>query len=200
LNFTAAYRIIALPDFTRALGANMRVTARLLACAAMAWACGAGATSADTLSNFRIGAWLAGAYSVNGTAAFDHCAGSASYKNGVYMIFAVSRTFQWSMGFENPAWALTPGQSYPIAFTVDGKSPSQATAIALTNNQVEVPLADSVPLFETFMHGEVLRVDAATQNFTFDLTNTVELLPALLQCVQNNVGVQSSSANPFASK
>jgi hypothetical protein len=177
----------------------MRSIATLLAGAGIACACVlGGASSADTLSTFSIGNWMAGAYSVNGTTTFDHCAGSAAYKNGVNVVFAVSRTFQWSMGFADPAWALMQGQSYPIAFTVDGQSPSQATAVAVANNQVEVPLADSVPLFATFMHGEVLRVDAASQNFTFDLTNTSELLPALLRCVQSYVGLQGSSTNPFA--
>jgi hypothetical protein len=176
----------------------MRSIAASLARTGAACACLVGAAAADTISTFSVGNWSAGAYSTNGTTTFDHCAGSAPYKNGVNVVFAVSRTFQWSMGFADPAWALTPGQSYPIAFTVDGRSPSQATAIALTADQVEVPLADSVPLFETFMHGEVLRVDAASQNFTFDLTNTAELLPALLRCVQTSVGLQGSSANPFA--
>jgi hypothetical protein len=179
------------------MGATMRLASILSACAGGALMIGT--ASADTLSTFKIGNWSAGAYSTNGTSVFDHCAGAAMYKNGTNMAFAVSRTFQWSMGFENPNWSLTVGQSYPIGFTVDGGSASQAMAIAISKNEVEVPLADSVPLFEKFMHGEVLKVNAATQTFTFDLTNTVELLPALLRCVQGYVGVQGSSANPFAS-
>jgi hypothetical protein len=159
---------------------------------------GASVACADTLSSFSIGNWAAGAYSTNGTTTFDHCAALATYKNGINMLFAVSRGFQWSMGFENPSWALTPGQSYPIAFTVDGHAPLLATAVALSKVEVEVRLADSAPLFESFMHGEVLRVEAATQNFTFDLTNTVELLPALVRCAQSYVGAKGASANPFA--
>jgi hypothetical protein len=174
----------------------MRLISALSACAACALMLGT--ASADTMSTFKIGNWSAGAYSVNGTNTFDHCAGAAMYKNGTNMAFSVSRTFQWSMGFENPTWSLTVGQSYPIAFTVDGRSASQASAIAISKDEVEVPLADSVPLFEVFMHGEVLKVDAAAQNFTFDLTNTVELLPALLRCAQSYVGVQGPSSNPFA--
>jgi hypothetical protein len=53
-----------------------------------------------------------------------------------------------------------------------------------------------LPLFERFMHGEVLRVEGAAQNFTFDLTDTVELLPALLRCAKNHTSDQVDS-NPF---
>lgn len=157
-------------------------------------------SSITPLSTFTVGNWNAGAYSASGSTTFDNCNAYASYVSGITMGFAVSRTFQWSMAFEDQAWSLTPQQSYPIAFTVDGGAVSSAIAIAVTANTVTVPLADSVPLFEKFMHGEVLRVDAASQVFTFKLTNTVELLPALLKCVQINVGVQGSSANPFAAQ
>ena len=167
--------------------------------AVVAFACvlgGVGRVSADTMSTFRVGNWKAGAYSVNGTSTFDHCAALANYKNGINMLFAVSRSLQWSMGFQNPNWSLKAGQSYPIAFTIDGDSPSLGTALSLSNTEVEVPLAANMPLFERFMHGEVLRVEAAAQNFTFDLTNTVELLPALLRCAQNYANEQVDS-NPF---
>jgi hypothetical protein len=172
----------------------MRSIAALAACACVLG--GVGFAFADTMSTFSVGSWEAGASSVNGTSKFDHCAAFARYRNGTNMLFAVSRTLQWSMGFENPNWSLKPGQSYPIAFTIDRDSPSLGTAVALNKTEVEVQLASNLPRFERFMHGEVLRVEAAAQNFTFDLTDTVELLPALLRCVQSHTNEQVDS-NPF---
>jgi len=160
--------------------------------------------SAATLSTFKIGNWDGGAYSApgtntaDGTNAFDHCAATASYTSGVYVTFSISKTVQWSMGFENPAWSLTQGQSYPITFTVDSSPPSSANAVAISKTQVEVPLADSAALFEQFMQGLELKVGAASQNFVFNLTNTSQLLPALLRCVQNYAGTPSTPNNPFA--
>lgn len=158
---------------------------------------GVDCASADTLTTFGIGNWSAGAYSANGSTAFDHCAGQASYKNGIVVVFEVGSKFQWSIGFQNPTWQLTAGQSYPVAFTIDNDAPSLGTAVAITTNQVQVQLAANTPLFERFMRGELLRVDAASQNFAFDLTNTAELLPALLQCAERYTG-SSGPANPFA--
>ena len=177
----------------------MRSIAVIIACA---WVLGGVATASaqvTTLSTFSIGNWQAGAYSGNGTVAFDHCAGQATYNSGIIMVFEVGSKFQWSVGLANPRWNLTVGQSYPVAFTVDNRDPSVGTAVAITTNQVQVQLAANDPLFQLFRYGETLRVEAAQQNFTFALTNTVELLPALLNCAQRYLGSQGpANANPFA--
>ena len=47
------------------------------------------------------------------------------------------------------------------------------------------------------MHGNQLTVNAASQNFLFDLTKTIELLPDLLRCVEGYVGQAPPSNNPF---
>jgi hypothetical protein len=150
-----------------------------------------------TLSTFMVGNWSAGAYSVAGSMAFDHCAASAEYKSGITLIFAVSRTFQWSMGLYNSSWQLSQGSTYQITYAVDGSGPTIAKAVALGPSQVEIPLAPNVTLFQRFMHGNQLSVNAASQNFLFDLTRTIELLPDLLRCVENYVGQAPPSNNPF---
>jgi hypothetical protein len=162
---------------------------------------GVGGASAQvtTLSTFQIGNWQGGAYSGNNTNGFDHCAGAASYQNGSIMIFEVGSKFQWSMGFSNPSWTLTVGQSYPVSFSVDGNAPSMATAMAITANQVQVQLAANNPLFQLFRYGETLRVQTASQTMSFALTNTIELLPALLNCAERYTGTTATPvSNPFA--
>ena len=150
-----------------------------------------------TLATFSVGNWNAGAYSVPGSMAFDHCAAAAEYKSGITLIFAVSRTFQWSMGLYNSSWQLSQGSTYQITYAVDGSGPTIAKAVALGPSQVEIPLAPNVTLFQRFMHGNQLSVNAASQNFLFDLTRTIELLPDLLRCVENYVGQAPPSNNPF---
>jgi hypothetical protein len=152
-----------------------------------------------TLATFTVGNWAAAAYTAAGSTAFDHCAGATPYRNGITLAFAVTRTFQWSMGFFDPAWQLVAGTTYPVAFAIDSSPPDTATATAINVSSVEVPLTPNVALFKRFMEGERLKVVAASENFIFDLTQTSELLPDLLRCVESYVGAAPPSSNPFVS-
>lgn len=128
----------------------------------------------------------------------DHCAAAATYNSGITVAFAVTAKFQWSLGLFDPQWNLTVGSKYPVAFTIDGSSPDFATANAVDASEVDIPLAPSVALFKQFMGGETLKVEAAKQVFTFTLTNTSQLLPDLLKCVETYAGAAPPNANPFA--
>jgi hypothetical protein len=75
---------------------------RLLATLA-ALTLGQSVASADTIRNFNIGNWLAGAYSFHGSRNFSHCAASASYRSGISMFFSINREFQWKLAFANNA-------------------------------------------------------------------------------------------------
>src|SRR5262249_27779588 len=70
-------------------------------------------------------------------------------------------------------------------------------ATAIGPNSVETVLADSAALFAQFRRGRQLRVAAASQVFSFNLDGTSALLPALLNCVQQEL---AGGANPFASR
>jgi len=152
---------------------------------------------ADTIRNFQVGSWFAGAYTTKGTSAFSHCAASARYRSGVLVLFSVSRSYSWSLGFANPAWNLTKGSRYNIVFVIDDGQPMTGVATAIGPNSVETVLADSAALFAQFRRGRQLRVAAASQVFSFNLDGTSALLPALLNCVQQEL---AGGANPFASR
>ena len=150
------------------------------------------------LSTFTVGNWSAAAFSAPGSMDFDNCAAEVPYDNGVTLGFRVTRAFEWSMAFFNPAWKLTPGASYSLTFTIDYSPPDTATAIAIGVAGVRVPLAPDVALFKRFMGGERLNVTAASENFGFNLTDTSKLLPDLLSCVESYSGAAPSNSNPFA--
>lgn len=156
--------------------------------------------NAETIRNFRVAGWLAGAYTATGTRDFSHCAATARYGSGVSVSFSINKNFNWSMGFSNPAWQLNRGHSFDIAFTVDDMSPLTAKAVAITHNMVEVYLADSRELFSRFQRGYVLRVAGANQVFNFNLTGTSQLLPALLSCAENRGMTPRVASNPFEKK
>jgi hypothetical protein len=155
-------------------------------------------TTVTQLSSFAVGNWSGGAYSVAGSTAFDHCAESASYQNGVTLGFVVSNTFQWSMRLYDPAWNVTVGTSYPVSFAIDSSPPNVITATAINTNDVEIQLAPTAALFQRFMEGEQLKVVTASQTFIFNLTSTSVMLPDLLRCAESYAGTAPSTSNPFA--
>lgn len=160
----------------------------------------AAAASAEEIRRFKVGAWSAGAYTAKGSDEFNHCAATASYRSGISVSFSVGKDFNWSMAFGNPAWRLTRGSAYDIAFTVDDMPPMTAKAFAINSNMVEVPLANSAELFARFRRGYLLRVAGGNQIFSFDLTGTSQLLPTLLLCAQNRGRAPQVAANPFENK
>jgi hypothetical protein len=101
------------------------------------------------------------------------------------------------MGFSHPAWRLQRGSVFDIAFTVDDMSPITTRATAVGANMVEVQLDESSELFARFRRGHTLRVAAASQVFSFDLTGSSQLLPALLTCAQNRGVIVQTASNPF---
>ena len=70
-----------------------------------------------------------------------------------------------------------------LAYVVDGGEPRATTAKAVSNHQALMGFGDDGVRFKEFSRGYQLRVAAADQVFTFDLTDTAKLLPALLNCV-----------------
>jgi hypothetical protein len=143
-------------------------------------------SAAAPLRNFKVGGWLAGAYSNDSTGEFSHCAASAAYGSGISVFFAISKDFTWRMSFSKPEWKLSTGAAYDIAFTVDNMPPVVSRAVAVGSNQVVVALNDSSDLFQRFRRGFVLSVAAADQVFRFNLTGTSQLLPVLLRCAMQN--------------
>lgn len=158
---------------------------------------GQSVASADTIRNFKVGNWFAGAYSFNGTRNFSHCAASASYRSGISMFFSINREFRWQLAFANNAWRLTPGTSFPITFAIDGGQTLNAVAHAQRSDMVTVPLADSTELFRQFRRGRLLMVGAASQVFEFKLDGTSQLLASLLECVRTKGAPPQVVANPF---
>jgi len=155
------------------------------------------AAPAATMRNFKVGDWTAGAYSNDSTREFSHCAAVGMYGSGISVVFSINRDFHWSMGFAHPGWKLGEGEVFDIAFTVDDMQPIMAKAHAVKNLLVEVYLDESSELFARFRRGRVLRVAGANQVFTFNLTGTSQLLPALLACAANRGSATQTASNPF---
>ena len=161
---------------------------RIIAVAALMCAVALQPVQAAPLKHFKVGSWDGGAYSDDSLRnKFSHCAGSASYKSGIIVTLLVNKEYQWGVAFSNPAWNLTPGAKIDLAYVVDGGEPRATTAKVVSNQQALIAFGGDGARFKEFSHGYQLRVAAANKVFTFDLTDTAKLLPALLNCVTQQV-------------
>ncbi|MBC8048840.1 MAG: hypothetical protein H7X92_01670 [Chitinophagales bacterium] len=155
---------------------------------------------AATLDTYNVRGWTIGVYSNDKDGAFNHCAASANYQNGITLIFSVNRNFAWSMALANQNWALRTGDKYTFDISVDSAWGKNWFGVAVTETVMEVPLADSTALFRTFKRGNLLTVKAAGKTFGFNLQNSSVALNETLACANRSIrGQQSAGANPFAS-
>lgn len=169
--------------------------ARLFALAGLIGLIALPPAQAAQLKHFKVGSWDSGAYSDDGLQnKFSHCAGSASYKSGVIVTLIINRQYKWGVALANPAWKLTPGANVDLAYVVDGGEARATTAKAASANQVLIGFGDDGARFKEFSRGYQLRVAAANQVFAFDLTDTAKLLPALLDCVTQQINPTAATA------
>lgn len=140
-----------------------------------------------TLQKFQVGGWTAGAYSEDGSRKFSFCAGTTMYNSGIFVTLVINKSYQWAVGFTNPAWNLQTGSKIDLAYVVDGGQPRPATGRVLAPNRVLIDFGGDAKGFNDFSRGYVLKVAAAQKVFTFNLTDTSKLLPALLNCVNTRM-------------
>jgi hypothetical protein len=151
---------------------------------------------AETLRNFKVANWSAGAYSFKGTRRFSHCAASAPYLSGVALFFSVNREYQWSVAFSAPHFNVVPGQSIKLGLSVDGNTPTMVVANAVSDKLISVDLAPTAEIFNLFRRGNILHLIAKDISYKFSLKDTSRMLPALLQCVHSSLNpapIQSTS-------
>jgi hypothetical protein len=135
---------------------------------------------ADT-RRFRIGPWYGDAVVIDKR--FSHCGALAPYNSGVSMMFIVTRNYQWAIGFTSDKLSLETDKTYKLALSPDDDEPTIVTGRATDGDTIRIDLAPTAELFNKFRRGRSLRVSDRTTSYTFDLTDTSKVLPALLQCV-----------------
>jgi hypothetical protein len=154
------------------------------------------AQAAGPIQAVKVGNWNGGSYTNDKTGVFSHCAAGATYQSGIYFMVSVNRLFQWSLGFASPAWQLAPGQSIPVDLTFDGHSQYHVFATAISPQLVEVGMPDNSALIRTFRAAKEMQPFAQGRVFPFVLTNTSEVLPALVACVRQSLGMPTAAAKP----
>jgi hypothetical protein len=159
---------------------------RIAAAAALVLLLGAGPVAAR--DDFRSGVWAGRAHPTSG-GPFTHCTINAEYENGISLSFFITRDYRYGIYLFSAAWSLTEGDSYDVAYAVDGGRRTAAKAKAITNNGVKIDLSNTRGVFDQLKSGAVLLIEAAGGRFRFDLGGTNAALERLLVCVNRNLQV-----------
>jgi hypothetical protein len=149
---------------------------------------GSGANADLVRSQFTVAGWPI--YAMNASAnssQFDHCRAQMTQYDGIQMVFAVTRLYDWKLAFSYRDWALTKGTEYDVTFVIDGGQPIVARAIAGHPAMVTMPLAAEGTLFNAFRRGKTLQLAVAGRVYTYPLNGTATMLPALVQCVADQL-------------
>ena len=169
-------------------------TSWVIGAALQAFLLSASVHAAGPINQVNIGNWHGGSYTNNSTGNFSHCAVSAGYRSNIIFSVAVGVGYSWRFGFINNAWHLTVGQSIPVDLTFDGRGPYHVYARVIQPNFVIIEMPPASELVRLFRNATQMTAFTSGQLFSFVLTDTSVMLPALVQCVRNNSG--SAAATP----
>jgi hypothetical protein len=158
----------------------------------------ASSAEADT-RKFKIGPWNGEAFVVDKR--FSHCAALAPYNSGVAMLFVVTRRYQWAVGFMSDKFHFEKGTTYRLGLSLDGDEPTIVMGQAISSQTVRIDLAPTTELFNKFRRGGELTLIGKDTSYTFNLTDTSKVLPALVQCVNESLNptpMQTAQLAPSA--
>ncbi|UZF92092.1 hypothetical protein [Bosea sp. NBC_00550] len=152
------------------------------------------AGAAGPFGKIVVGNWSGGTFTNDQTGAFSHCAVSAHYKSGVTMLTSVTSQFSWLLGFSKPEWKLRTGETLSLRLVFDRSSTIDVTANIKSPTLVTIAMPAQSALINAFRQGRYLELVANDARFTFALTSTGEMLPALVECVKQSANVRGPTA------
>lgn len=152
--------------------------------------------AAGPYAKFSVGNWAGGAFTNNQTGDFSHCAVSASYKSGVTMHASLNSSYGWNLGFSNRAWGLKPGDTVPMELAFDRNDIVRINAKAVQPQLVVVTMPANSNIVRAFRGAEFLEANMLGARYTFRLTATADIMPALLDCVKANANLKVAPGTP----
>jgi S1-C subfamily serine protease len=156
------------------------------------------ASARGPYGKIHVGSWSGGAYVHNDTGEFTNCIASASYKSGIILTVAVSKSYNWMLGFSNPAWTLKQDATFPIVLTFDGRPPFNVVGKVLSAGLVGVPMPDNSALIAQFRQAHAMSAFAEGQLFQFEMKGTSLLLLSLVNCVKSVNETGLANAGDFS--
>ena len=157
---------------------------------------GGRAARADLLDKHFEGVWLIEAFTFDDNTAFSHCTMSASYDDGVSLIFYLDNEFYWGIRLVGKSWRLKSGDEYDVQVTVDDAKPTRLVAEVSDTRWVHIAVEGNDRLFDQMRTGRMLYIDTSAELMSFNLQGTSRGLLALFDCVDRRVRT-ATHTNPF---
>jgi S1-C subfamily serine protease len=157
-----------------------------------------GAQARGPYGSISVGSWHGGAYTNEKDGSFTHCAAGTSYKSGVYFVVSVGEDLSWRLGFAHENWKLTPGTSFPLALTFDGQPAFNVQGAPIEAHLVNVSLPVNSALIAQFRKAKVMTVFALGGLYQFNMDQTAQPLPWLINCVVSTKKNGIANATEFA--
>jgi S1-C subfamily serine protease len=154
------------------------------------------ALAAGPFGSIHVGGWTGGAYTNENTGAFSHCAAGTSYVNGVNVIVGQNADSSWLLGFANPSFHLTTGETFPIDVTFDGRTQIRLFGTAVSGILVTSILPPNGA--QELRKSSLMVATAKGATYQFNLTSTGPLLPVLANCVSKTKSAGVSNAGDFS--
>jgi S1-C subfamily serine protease len=155
------------------------------------------AFAAGPYGSIHVGNWNGGAYTDDRTGAFSHCAAVASYNSGIGLVVGQTVAGPWLMAFVQPAWQLTPGETYPIDVTFDGQAQFHLFGTAASPTMVNIALPNN-SVIDQLRKSQFMAATAYGQTSQFYLNSTGQLLPTIANCVAKTKSTGVANAGDFS--
>ena len=156
------------------------------------------ASARGPYGSITVGNWQGGAYTNDKNGAFSHCAAGTTYQSGIYFVVSIGENGSWRLGFAHESWRLTTGEAFPLALTFDGQPTFNVYGMPIGAQLVNVEMPTNSALITQFRKARVMTAFAQGQLFQFNLNQTAQLLPSLLNCVLSVKKRGVSNAGEFA--
>lgn len=155
--------------------------------------------------SITVGNWKGGAYTNDNNGAFTHCSAGAIYDSGIFFMVSIAENGSWRLGFAHDSWHLTSGQAFPLTLNFDGQPAFNVYGMPMGAQLISVEMPVNSALINQFRKARQMTAFAQGHLFQFNLNQTGQLLPALLNCVVTvkkngvaNAGEFAVAAKPVA--
>lgn len=147
---------------------------------ALLWG-GQPAAAADDLGfPIEVGAWTGGAFASD-SGGFANCSVYAHYNSGIGLLLGLEPgTF--FIGLVNEAWQLGQGTSYPLSIAVDRLAARSVSALG-DKDTLWIELGSDAAFYRAIQEGQMLYIDAARDDFQFELKGTKAALNRVAACM-----------------
>lgn len=122
------------------------------------------------------------------------CIMTADYESGTRVALIVTKSYEWALGFANPAWNQKEDDVTDVAAYVDGRFIASGKAIAISSQIAALPLGGA-EAFKALQAGRGLVIRTPRGELSFSLQGTARAMRTVIDCV-NSIQSTTKQAGP----